>query len=67
MEAMWTRTNPLLRKAVALVASGDLGDIRHVSADFASSAFRGRRPIGCSIRQLPAVPSSTPASIRCMS
>jgi len=40
MEAMWTRANPLLRKAVALAASGDLGDIRHVSADF-GFAFRG--------------------------
>jgi predicted dehydrogenase len=40
MEAMWTRTNPLLRKAAALAASGDLGDIRHVSADF-GFAFRG--------------------------
>jgi predicted dehydrogenase len=40
MEAMWTRTSPLLRKAAGLVASGDLGDIRHVSADF-GFAFRG--------------------------
>ena len=40
MEAMWTRTNPLLRKAAALAASGDLGEIRHVSADF-GFAFRG--------------------------
>jgi predicted dehydrogenase len=40
MEAMWTRTNPLVRKAAELAASGDLGDIRHVSADF-GFAFRG--------------------------
>jgi predicted dehydrogenase len=40
MEAMWTRTNPLLRKAVELAASGDFGDIRHVGADF-GFAFRG--------------------------
>jgi predicted dehydrogenase len=40
MEALWTRTNPLIRKAAALAASGDLGDIRHVSADF-GFAFRG--------------------------
>lgn len=40
MEAMWTRTNPLLRKAAAIAASGDLGAIRHVSADF-GFAFRG--------------------------
>jgi predicted dehydrogenase len=40
MEALWTRTNPLLRKAAELVAAGDLGDIRHVSADF-GFAFRG--------------------------
>jgi predicted dehydrogenase len=40
MEALWTRTNPLLRKAAELAASGDLGEIRHVSADF-GFAFRG--------------------------
>jgi len=40
MEALWTRTNPLPRKAAELVAAGDLGDIRHVSADF-GFAFRG--------------------------
>jgi predicted dehydrogenase len=40
MEAMWTRTNPLLRKATELAASGDLGDIRHVSANF-GFAFKG--------------------------
>jgi predicted dehydrogenase len=40
MEAMWTRTNPLLRKAVELTESGDLGDIRHVGADFGFT-FRG--------------------------
>jgi predicted dehydrogenase len=37
---MWTRTNPLIRKAAELAATGDLGDIRHVSADF-GFAFRG--------------------------
>ena len=59
-------TNPLLRKAggpggypVILVISAI------VSADF-GFAFRGRRPIGCSIRHLPAAPSSTPASIHRM-
>ena len=40
MEALWTRTNPLLRQAAALAASGDLGEIRHVSANF-GFAFRG--------------------------
>jgi predicted dehydrogenase len=40
MEALWTRTNPLLRKAAALAASGDLGNIRHVSANF-GFAFQG--------------------------
>jgi predicted dehydrogenase len=40
MEALWTRTNPLLRKAAALAAAGDLGEIRHVSANF-GFAFRG--------------------------
>jgi len=42
MEALWTRTNPLLRRAAGLAAAGDLGDIRHVSADF-GFAFRGSR------------------------
>jgi predicted dehydrogenase len=40
MEAMWTRTNPLIRKAAELAASGDLGNIRHVSSDF-GFVFRG--------------------------
>jgi predicted dehydrogenase len=40
MEAMWTRTNPLIRKAAELAASGDLGDIRHVTSDF-GFVFRG--------------------------
>ena len=40
MEALWTRTNPLLRKAAVLAGSGDLGEIRHVSANF-GFAFRG--------------------------
>ena len=34
MEAMWTRTNPLIRQAAAVVSSGELGQIRHVSAHF---------------------------------
>lgn len=34
MEALWTRTNPLLRKAVAVVDSGELGPIRHVEVSF---------------------------------
>lgn len=34
MEAMWTRTNPLVRKAVELVDSGELGGVRHVSGSF---------------------------------
>lgn len=34
MEAMWTRTNPLIRQAAGLVGSGELGQIRHISASF---------------------------------
>lgn len=40
MEAVWTRTNPLIRQAVEIVASGQLGAIRHVAASF-GFAFRG--------------------------
>ena len=34
MEAMWTRTNPLIRRAAEIVASGELGEVRHVDAQF---------------------------------
>ncbi len=34
MEAMWTRTHPLIRHAAELVASGELGEIRHIDAQF---------------------------------
>lgn len=34
MEAMWMRTNPLIRKAEELVASGAIGEIRGVRAEF---------------------------------
>lgn len=40
MEALWNRTNPLLRRAAEIVRSGELGPIRHVSASF-GFAFRG--------------------------
>ena len=40
MEAMWTRTQPLIRHAAELVASGELGEIRHVDAQF-GFAFDG--------------------------
>ena len=35
MEAMWMRTNPLVRQALDLVAGGELGEVRAVQADFA--------------------------------
>ncbi len=35
MEAMWMRTNPLVRQALDLVAAGELGAVRAVQADFA--------------------------------
>ncbi|UQX89827.1 Gfo/Idh/MocA family oxidoreductase [Jatrophihabitans telluris] len=34
MEAMWMRTNPLIRKAEALVDAGAIGDVRGVRAEF---------------------------------
>ncbi|WP_168207623.1 Gfo/Idh/MocA family protein [Microlunatus elymi] len=34
MEALWTRTNPLLRKAVQVVRSGELGSVRHLEISF---------------------------------
>ena len=34
MEAVWTRVHPLIRKAAEVVASGELGAVRHVSAGF---------------------------------
>ncbi|MCW2804960.1 MAG: hypothetical protein QOF52_3330 [Propionibacteriaceae bacterium] len=40
MEAVWTRTNPLIRKAAEVVASGELGAVRHVAASF-GFAFDG--------------------------
>jgi predicted dehydrogenase len=40
MEAVWTRTNPLIRRAVELVAAGEVGEIRHVQATF-GFAFSG--------------------------
>ena len=35
MEAMWMRTNPLIRQALDLVAGGAIGEVRAVQADFA--------------------------------
>jgi predicted dehydrogenase len=40
MEAMWTRTHPLIRRLTEIAASGEIGAIRHVAADF-GFAFRG--------------------------
>jgi predicted dehydrogenase len=40
MEAVWTRTNPLIRKAVDIVTQGELGAVRHVAASF-GFAFDG--------------------------
>ncbi len=34
MEAMWTRTNPVIRQVVALVADGEIGEVTAVTADF---------------------------------
>ncbi|MDN5761843.1 MAG: Gfo/Idh/MocA family oxidoreductase [Microlunatus sp.] len=42
MEALWTRTNPLLRRAAEAVEAGELGAIRHVTASF-GFAFRGEK------------------------
>ncbi|GAA3711896.1 Gfo/Idh/MocA family oxidoreductase [Microlunatus aurantiacus] len=40
MEALWSRTNPLLRQAAQIVGSGELGAIRHATASF-GFAFDG--------------------------
>lgn len=40
MEALWSRSNPLLRRAAEIVHSGELGAIRHVNASF-GFAFHG--------------------------
>ncbi len=40
MEAMWSRCNPRLRKAAQLVAAGELGPIRHLTATV-GFAFEG--------------------------
>ncbi len=37
---MWSRTNPLLRKGAEIVASGELGPVRHAAASF-GFAFDG--------------------------
>jgi predicted dehydrogenase len=34
MEALWTRTNPLLRRAAEVVDSGELGPVRHIEVSF---------------------------------
>ncbi len=34
MEALWTRTNPLMRTAAQVVAAGELGPVRHVEVSF---------------------------------
>jgi predicted dehydrogenase len=40
MEAMWTRTQPLILQAAEIVGSGELGPVRHLSASF-GFAFDG--------------------------
>lgn len=40
MEAMWTRTHPLIRRAAEIAHDGEIGLIRHVAADF-GFAFDG--------------------------
>jgi predicted dehydrogenase len=37
-EAMWMRTNPAVRRAAALVASGDIGEVRSIHAEFGVKA-----------------------------
>ncbi len=34
MEAVWTRTNPVIRRAIEIAHSGEIGDLRHISAQF---------------------------------
>ena len=47
MEAMWTRTNPAIRRMRELVAEGAIGDVTHVQADF---GVRGPFPAGHRMR-----------------
>ncbi|MGI5503260.1 Gfo/Idh/MocA family protein [Lentzea sp. CA-135723] len=37
MEAMWTRFNPLVRRIVAAVRNGEIGEVRQIRADFGFS------------------------------
>ncbi len=34
MEAVWMRTNPVIRRVAELVRAGEIGDVRHVEAGF---------------------------------
>jgi predicted dehydrogenase len=49
MEAMWTRTNPAVRRIVDLVAKGAIGELVHVQADF---GVPGPFPVGHRMRAL---------------
>ena len=40
MEAMWTRTHPLIHRLAEIAAAGEIGEIQHVAAEF-GFAFRG--------------------------
>jgi predicted dehydrogenase len=40
MEAVWMRTSPLIRRAAEIVAAGEIGRLRHLSANF-GFAFDG--------------------------
>jgi len=37
MEAMWMRTNPLIRRVCELIADGAIGEVTHVRADFGAA------------------------------
>jgi predicted dehydrogenase len=47
MEAMWMLTNPTIQRSQALVASGAIGEVMHVTADF---GVEGPFPVGHRIR-----------------
>ena len=66
MEAMWMRTNPLVRQALDLVAGGAIGEVRAVQADFAFALDYDRLPAvrPGQRRRCPAGPRDLPRDVR---
>jgi predicted dehydrogenase len=64
MEAMWTRFMPALAEVRRIIASGEIGPVHHVTADFGFTATQGRS-IACSIPHWAAARCSTLGFIHC--